>query len=62
VLYGHFHLKHLERKEVKIQARENKIRERRDARLAMEREQREKLEMDALGREAGVLGPATTTH
>jgi len=32
----------LARKEVKIQARENKIRERRDARLAAEKEARDK--------------------
>ena len=54
IAYGHFHYKRLTRKEVGIQARENKIRERRDARIAEERGRSSKLEMDGLAKEAGV--------
>jgi len=53
VTYGHFHLKHLEKKETKIQAYEDKIREKRDARLAIEREHKLKDEMDMLAKETG---------
>jgi len=55
IAYGHFHYKYLERKEVAIQARENKIREKRDTRLAEEKGRAMKVEMDALAKEAGVV-------
>jgi len=53
--YGHFHYKYLERKEVSIQVRENKIREKRDARLKEEHERSMAVEMAALAKEAGVV-------
>jgi F-type H+-transporting ATPase subunit e len=55
IAYGHFHYKYLQRKEVGIQARENKIREKRDARLAEERARSTQIEMDGLAKEAGVI-------
>jgi len=58
ITYGHFHYKYLERKEVGIQARENKIREKRDARLKEERDRSIQLEMNALGKEAGIVASA----
>jgi len=60
IAYGHFHYKYLERKEVGIQARENKIRERRDTRLAEERNRAINVEMSALAKEAGVVVPASS--
>jgi len=59
IAYGHFHYKYLQRKEVGIQARENKIRERRDARIAEERTRATQVEMSGLAKEAGVVVPAT---
>jgi len=55
ITYGHFHYKYLERKEVSIQARENKIREKRDARLKEEHDRSIQVEMSALAKEAGIV-------
>jgi len=54
VTYGHFHYKYLARKEVGIQAREDKIREKRDARVAEERARATHIEMSGLAKEAGI--------
>jgi len=55
IVYGRIHYSYLKSKEVKVQARENPIRARRDERIAKERDAKTKKEMDALGKEAGVL-------
>jgi len=55
ITYGHFHYKYLARKEVGIQARENKIREKRDARIAEERARSIQVEMAGLAKEAGIV-------
>ncbi|XP_025093954.1 ATP synthase subunit e, mitochondrial-like [Pomacea canaliculata] len=54
-MYGASNLKRLTRKEEKIQEHENKLRAIRNAKHQAEKEKLAKLEMDALGREVGVL-------
>jgi len=54
IAYGHFQYKRLTKKEEGIQLRENKIRERRDARIAEERTRATQMEMDGLAKEAGI--------
>jgi len=71
IAYGHFRYNYLQKKEVGIQARENKIREKRDARLAGEKKRATDVEMNALAKEAGIVvkagssdapSPASSSH
>jgi len=55
IAYGYFRYNYLAKKEVGIQARENKIREKRDARLAEEKKRVMDIEMNALAKEAGII-------
>lgn len=54
-LYGSWHYRSLAKKEERIQEHENKIKAIRNAKIKAEKERQYNLEMNALGKECGIV-------